>query len=248
MPEPTQLQDAIAAIKAGDRAKGRKLLSLFLQDNPTHENALLWLSATTNSPTEKRRYFERVLQINPNNQKAKQALAKLDDADESPDLEALAGESARPAKPVPVTVVKPKGSGNQALIITALVIVVCCVFLGLVSALGNSRRAAAPPAPSGPTPTRGPAPTPIVYSFNGRGDDVVQFFVPKNGLAKFGLIHKGERNFIVELLRADGEYIDLLVNEIGEYEGEKVTTLEAGNYVLEITADGGWGAVILPPQ
>lgn len=245
MPEPSQLQDAIAAIKAGDRAKGRKLLSLFLQDNPTHENALLWLSATTNSPTEKRRYFERVLQINPNNQKAKRALAKLDDADESPDLEAMAGG----AKPVPVTVVKPKGSGNQALIITALIVMACCIFLVLGSILtGGSRRAAAPSVPSGPTPTPGPAPTPIVYSFNGRGDDVVQFFVPKNGLAKFGLIHKGERNFIVELLRADGEYIDLLVNEAGEYEGERVATLEAGNYVLEITADGGWGAVILPPQ
>lgn len=244
MPESSQLQEAITAIKAGDKAKGRRLLSLFLQDNPHHENALLWLSATTNSPTEKRRYFERVLQINPNNQKAKQALAKLDNEDEAPDLEAMAGG----AKPAPVQAVKPKGSGNQALIITALVIAACCIFLFIGSALTANRRAAAPPTPSGPTPTRGPSPTPIVYSFTGSGDDVVQFFVPADGLAQFGLIHKGERNFIVKLLKADGEYIDLLANEAGEYQGEKVATLEAGNYVLEITASGGWGAVILPPQ
>ena len=137
--EPSQFQEAIAAIKAGDKAKGRRLLSLFLQDNPTHENALLWLSATTNSPTEKRRYFERVLQINPYNEKAKQALAKLDDADEAPGLEVMTGESTRPAPPAaPIQVVmvapsKPAWSYFANLLIVALAIFGCIIYFLWVS-------------------------------------------------------------------------------------------------------------------
>lgn len=168
MPEPSQLQEAIAAIKAGDKAKGRKLLSLFLRDNPVHENALLWMSATTDNPNEKWRYFQQVLQINPNNEKAKQALAKLESLnDEAPDLETMTGGPARPTKirrlstsaapaePVPVTVVKPKGSSNAALWITFLIVMVICC--GLFYA-GNTRRAAPPPAaPASDTATPAPA-------------------------------------------------------------------------------------------
>jgi hypothetical protein len=85
------LQQAIAAIKAGDKVAGRKLLVEFIRVNPRHENAVLWLSATTDDPAQKRKCFEQVLQINPDNQKAKAALARLDTPqsldDESPPLE-----------------------------------------------------------------------------------------------------------------------------------------------------------------
>ncbi|MCL4301414.1 MAG: hypothetical protein KJ077_37280 [Anaerolineae bacterium] len=71
------LQQAIAAIKSGDKITGQKLLLSFVKTNPNHETALLWLSVTTDDITKKRQCFERVLIINPNNEAAKRGLAEL---------------------------------------------------------------------------------------------------------------------------------------------------------------------------
>lgn len=71
------LQQAISAIKSGDKATGQKLLLSLVKANPNHETALLWLSVTTDDITKKRQCFERVLTINPNNEAAKRGLAEL---------------------------------------------------------------------------------------------------------------------------------------------------------------------------
>jgi outer membrane protein assembly factor BamD (BamD/ComL family) len=71
------VQQAIAAIKANDKATGRKLLLDFLRDNPEHENALLWLSVTTDDVAEQCFYFQQVLRINPDNSLAQKALKAL---------------------------------------------------------------------------------------------------------------------------------------------------------------------------
>lgn len=71
------LQQAITAIKSGDKVTGQKLLLSLVKANPNHEMALLWLSVTTDDITKKRQCFERVLTINPNNEAAKRGLAEL---------------------------------------------------------------------------------------------------------------------------------------------------------------------------
>jgi hypothetical protein len=75
------LQQAIAAIKSGDKITGQKLLLSLVKTNPNHETALLWLSVTTDDITKKRQCFERVLTINPNNEAAKRGLAELQKQD-----------------------------------------------------------------------------------------------------------------------------------------------------------------------
>lgn len=97
-------------------------------------------------------------------------------------------------------------------------------------------------------PTVGPSPTPLVLKFEGTGDKVVFFDAPASGAGLIGFGHNGERNFIVNLMKADGTLIGQPVNQIGEYKGEKTLTVEKGSYMLEITADGDWFVVILPPQ
>ena len=59
--------------------------------------------------------------------------------------------------------------------------------------------------------------------------------------------HKGGRNFIVEMYSVDGEDWELLVNEIADYQGEKLinvgtgfSDLSPGIYAVSITADGDW--------
>ena len=75
------LEQAIVAIKAGDKATARKLLLAIIKENPNNETAILWLSTTTDDPARKRECFERVLKINPENEVAKRGLDKLDRAD-----------------------------------------------------------------------------------------------------------------------------------------------------------------------
>jgi len=141
----------------------------------------------------------------------------------------------------------------QKLFISILAIV-ACFFMGFSAVAGYYflTRSTVPAAPLPPNttepPTPGPAPTPIVLDFDGQGDKVLFFDTPASGAALFGFGHRGERNFIVNLLKSDGTFVELLVNDIGTYDGEKTLQLDQGSYMLEITADGPWIAVILPPQ
>jgi len=71
------LQQAIAAIKAGDKAAGRRLLAGVIRNDPRNEAAWLWMSAATDSDEQRRACLERVLAINPANPTALRGLARL---------------------------------------------------------------------------------------------------------------------------------------------------------------------------
>ena len=54
------------------------------------------------------------------------------------------------------------------------------------------------------------------------------------------LTHKGSSNFIVKIFKENGDY-ESLINEIGNYSGQRIVTLKAGcKYYIEIRADGEW--------
>jgi hypothetical protein len=74
----TELQQAIAAIRAGDKESGRQLLAGVLQADPCNETAWLWMSAVVDSDEQRRTCLERVLAINPNNEPARRGLERLD--------------------------------------------------------------------------------------------------------------------------------------------------------------------------
>jgi hypothetical protein len=57
---------------------------------------------------------------------------------------------------------------------------------------------------------------------------------------RFQMHHDGSSNFIIWLLDADGNRKDLLVNEIGTFDGSKGVSLAPGVYVMQIDADGNW--------
>lgn len=78
---PEKLQQAIINIKSGNKQLGQKLLAQVLQEQPDNELGWLWMSAVVDE--DKRKYcIERVLEINPNNQTAKQAFDKLNQIEE----------------------------------------------------------------------------------------------------------------------------------------------------------------------
>jgi hypothetical protein len=72
---------------------------------------------------------------------------------------------------------------------------------------------------------------------SGHGDQVLLF---PSSPDKAHLTHKGDRNFIVQVIGADSSYPDLLVNDIGSWDGT-VAMPDAGSLALvQVTADGNW--------
>jgi len=56
----------------------------------------------------------------------------------------------------------------------------------------------------------------------------------------------GESNFQVSLV--GGEFDDLFVNAIGEYDGETAALIDEGEYTLDVEADGDWEVEIRQPR
>ncbi len=74
----------------------------------------------------------------------------------------------------------------------------------------------------------------------GRGDSVSEVVTLKKGLFMVGAGHKGERNFVVQLISTDGEKTELLVNTIGNYQGVRLIPVDAGRYRFQVRADQAW--------
>ena len=73
-----KLQQAITAIKSGDKVTGQQLLAQVIKAEPKNETAWLWMTTLTDDPEKKRYCLKTVLQINPNNEMAKKGLATLE--------------------------------------------------------------------------------------------------------------------------------------------------------------------------
>lgn len=71
----TQLREAVTAAKLGHKTLARKLLVGVVEQEPNHEEAWLWCAALAENEDEAQRCLTRVLDINPNNQQALNALA-----------------------------------------------------------------------------------------------------------------------------------------------------------------------------
>jgi DNA-binding response OmpR family regulator len=72
------LKQAVAAIKSGDKATGKQLLTQVLKADPRNELAWLWMTEAVDTQDEVMMCLRNVLKINPNSQVAKQRLAVLE--------------------------------------------------------------------------------------------------------------------------------------------------------------------------
>jgi hypothetical protein len=78
MNETHYLRQAREAIRASNKALGRHFLQQALAINPQSEIGWLWMSTVVDDPMEQRRCLERVLEINPENAKAKKGISLID--------------------------------------------------------------------------------------------------------------------------------------------------------------------------
>lgn len=74
-------------------------------------------------------------------------------------------------------------------------------------------------------------------SFSGKGDYVTPISPGVSGVYRF--THNGKSNFIIRAYTTDGR--DLIVNEIGKYDGKAIVRIPTGsNIFFEVIADGNW--------
>src|SRR4051812_9832452 len=71
------LKQGIAAAKQGNNATARSLLEAVIAQDESNELAWIWLASTVSTVRERRFCLEKVLQINPNNGRAREALNAL---------------------------------------------------------------------------------------------------------------------------------------------------------------------------
>lgn len=84
---------------------------------------------------------------------------------------------------------------------------------------------------------------PIVL--NGAGQQAADPVELIAGLATVKMKHSGESNFSIWVLDKYADRIELLVNEIGPFDGSKAFQVPAdGTYTLDVAADGSWEVTI----
>lgn len=250
------LKKAISAIKAGDKLSARKMLNEILENDPTYEDAWLWLTKTTKNRARQREYLEKVLDINPDHKTAHKALEILIKKSPTREPKSKPGNENAPNRK----------RNNLALIIGGIVL--GCIIIGVSAGLvieltrNNTPSTNMPAAlsshtsspESSPVPTQPPSPTPkseiadIIYEFEGRGDDFIQIRVPDTGRGFWRAYHSGDSNFIVDHV-SQNNFSSLWVNEIGGYEGRGTEIFSySGLHTIEIKADGYWILAIQVPN
>lgn len=85
-------------------------------------------------------------------------------------------------------------------------------------------------------------------SLSGSGDDLVSVDIPEDSPAIAHIVHEGQSNIQVTTFDEDGQRINGIVNEIGNYDGIRPLNFERGEAVaeFEIAADGAWTIEVSP--
>jgi len=83
-PNTPNLEDllrlGINTAKAGNKDNARVIFKQVIEQDKRNERAWLWLASVEEDEIERRRILQTVLQLNPNNTKAKELLNALDSA------------------------------------------------------------------------------------------------------------------------------------------------------------------------
>jgi len=100
-----------------------------------------------------------------------------------------------------------------------------------------------------PNPSSAPS---LPRTYSGYGSDVPSPFLVESGKGamKFKMHHSGSSNFIIWLYHVSGDREELLVNEIGYYDGSMLVSVggysgsSPGIHYMDVEADGSWSVEI----
>lgn len=126
--------------------------------------------------------------------------------------------------------------------VVILVFIVLVIWAGstILSPKQPSQADVAAPTTTEPAPEAAPEPAKPI-SLSGTGQAATEKFELKAGLATAKMTHQGSSNFSIFLMNSKGERTELLVNEIGDFDGSKALTIPSdGQYLLDVSASGPW--------
>lgn len=129
-----KLKMGIEAARRGDKAAAEMLLRQVTVSDPQNEMAWLWLASVVTDVTERRRYLEKVVTINPENTRAQEALQRLTGGTPRPQGQQVVGQLRQNApRPTaePATTNRPN-TGMLALLALVVVLVIAAVVFSLV--------------------------------------------------------------------------------------------------------------------
>jgi hypothetical protein len=95
------LQTGIQAAQRGNQAVAQQIFRQVIDLDPNNETAWIWMASVVSSMAERRTCLQRVLTINPNNRRARQALQRLE-------------QSMRPSEPPTTRLTPPVGRPTPA--------------------------------------------------------------------------------------------------------------------------------------
>jgi tetratricopeptide (TPR) repeat protein len=112
-----KLNEAIAAFQAGDRPQAKALFQEVITADPNNDTAWYYFAALQDDPVRRRAALQRVLEINPQHERAREVLASMDAAQAAGPTDAPRARSAAPppedaprSEPAPVS--RPASSGE----------------------------------------------------------------------------------------------------------------------------------------
>lgn len=91
-----KLNSAIAAFQAGDKATAKTLFQEVISTDPNNDTAWYYFAALQDDPARRRAALQKVLEINPEHQRAREVLAAMDAAQAATSSTAAGVPPARP--------------------------------------------------------------------------------------------------------------------------------------------------------
>ncbi len=107
------LKAGIDAAKAGNKVEARRLLEQVLEKDDNNETAWMWYASVVDSAQKRRICLENVLEINPNNTRAREALEKLGPAGKEPAAPKPSAPASRPPTPAAQPASAPRWAGDR---------------------------------------------------------------------------------------------------------------------------------------
>ena len=83
------LQMAIRTAKQGNAEAARNMFGRILTEDKRNERALMWMAKLSDSKAERRQWLEKVIDINPTNEIARDALRKMEYKSTASDIRTL---------------------------------------------------------------------------------------------------------------------------------------------------------------
>jgi Tol biopolymer transport system component len=186
-PEEIQqlLKTGIEAAQSGNKIIARHILEQVVSKDPANEMGWLWLASVVDTVEERRESLQQVLSINPNNERARQAISKLPSTTAAPEeLEERVPSAGRlgrapsatttrttptpPSPPIFVPKARPprrRQGMSLGMFILIAILAVSMIVLGLAMLYSDTQNADKTPTASRPAPvamvaTRTPFVTP----------------------------------------------------------------------------------------